>query len=194
MGLPNGVLHEREKRMPLFGPASRPPAQYREYTPRWAHVAQRIEAAAASLPEVTFEHVGSTAVPGCGGKGIIDMLALYPPGRLEQATDALRRLGLRPQGEEFPSPFPPERPMYLGTIDVDGETFTVYVHVLPTDSPEAERFRVFRNRLIERQDLRETYDRVKREIVEAGITDSDRYRQAKADVIARILGPDAELT
>jgi GrpB-like predicted nucleotidyltransferase (UPF0157 family) len=46
---------------------------------------------------------------------------------------------------------------------------------------------------MQREDLRKAYSRVKREIIEAGITDSDRYRQAKTDVIAEILGPDAEL-
>jgi GrpB-like predicted nucleotidyltransferase (UPF0157 family) len=180
--------------MTLFGPASRPPARYREYDPRWARVARRvIESADETVDGVTFEHVGSTAVPGCGGKGIIDMLALYRPGQLDQATRALRRLGLHPQGEDFPHPFPPHRPMYLGAIELDGETFIVYVHVLPVDSPEAERFRVFRDRLMQREDLRKAYSRVKREIIEAGVTDSDRYRQAKTDVIAEILGPDAEL-
>ncbi|MFP4214938.1 MAG: GrpB family protein [Planctomycetota bacterium] len=180
--------------MTLFAPAHRPPAQYREYDPRWARVARHImEQADAGDSVVTFEHVGSTAVPGCGGKGIIDMLALYPPGQLDRATAELRRLGLRPQGDDFPHPFPPQRPMYLGSIDLDGETFIVYVHVLATDNPEVERFRVFRERLTEREDLRHAYSRVKRDIINAGITDSDRYRQAKTDVIREILGPEADL-
>ena len=31
---------------------------------------------------VTVEHVGSTAIPGCDGKGIIDLMVLYPEGFL----------------------------------------------------------------------------------------------------------------
>lgn len=180
--------------MTLFAPAHRPPARYQEYDPRWGRIARHImEQADSGQGVVTFEHVGSTAVPGCGGKGIIDMLALYPPGQLDRATAELRRLGLRPQGEEFPHPFPAHRPMYLGSIELSGETFIVYVHVLAEDNPEVERFRVFRDRLTQREDLRHAYSRVKKDIIDAGITDSDRYRQAKTDVIREILGPDAEL-
>lgn len=36
-----------------------------------------------------LEHVGSTAVPGLGGKGIIDALVLLPPDQVREATETL---------------------------------------------------------------------------------------------------------
>jgi len=35
-----------------------------------------------AVPGVSVEHVGSTAVPGCDGKGILDLMAVYPDGEL----------------------------------------------------------------------------------------------------------------
>jgi len=57
------------------------------------------------------EHIGSTAVPGCGGKGYIDLLLMYPDGHLDAAKAALETLGFRRQSSR--DPFPEDRPMLL---------------------------------------------------------------------------------
>jgi hypothetical protein len=64
---------------PAIGPNPHPsPAAYREYDPRAPEVARRVaEIIHRRLPDVIVEHVGSTAVPGCGGKGVVDLLAPY---------------------------------------------------------------------------------------------------------------------
>ena len=51
------------------------PAVCRDYNPRAAGVAAQIAGlVAAHLPHVAVEHVGSTSVPGCAGKGIVDLM------------------------------------------------------------------------------------------------------------------------
>src|SRR3977135_105197 len=63
--------------------------EYDPATPAGAqHVVVVIEPAA---PWAKAEHIGSTAIPGCAGKGIVDLVALYPRGRVEDK----RRGGVR---------------------------------------------------------------------------------------------------
>jgi len=38
---------------------------------------------------VVIEHIGSTAVPGLGGKGIIDIMVLMPKARIERGKELL---------------------------------------------------------------------------------------------------------
>ena len=48
---------------------------------RSAEIARQVGGLVARhLPSVWAEHVGSTAVPGCGGRGIIDLLIACPEG------------------------------------------------------------------------------------------------------------------
>jgi GrpB-like predicted nucleotidyltransferase (UPF0157 family) len=181
--------------MKIVNPAERPPARYVAYDPNWPTVARELGAEIATrAPWMQVEHVGSTAVPQCGGKGIVDLLAVYPPGRLDAAVETLRKMGFVAQGPEFAHPFPAERPMLLGRYSVGSQAYTVYVHVLSADSPEVRRFRIFRDRLAAQPELMQRYCDVKRRIVSQGVTDSDAYRLAKQAVIEEILGEDMKLS
>src|SRR6266700_2240044 len=81
-----------------------PPA-YIEYDPLAPDVAARVGALIeAAAPWARVEHIGSTAIPGCAGKGIVDLVALYPRGKLAATRRAVDGLGFQPQraGHEFP--------------------------------------------------------------------------------------------
>ena len=59
---------------------------YVEYEPGVVGAASEvIELVRQAAPWMHVEHIGSTAVPGCAGKGIVDLMALYPAGKLEDA-------------------------------------------------------------------------------------------------------------
>lgn len=49
-----------------------------------------------------------------GGKGVIDLLALYLDGTLEETKRWLLGLGLARPGAEFSRPWSESRPMHLG--------------------------------------------------------------------------------
>jgi len=123
------------------------PAGYREYDPRAPEVARRVaEIIRRRLPDVTVEHVGSTAVPGCAGKGVVDLLAPYRDAdelaAIKQVLDDLGWQRQRSQGA-----FPEDRPMRLGTLEHDGATFLLHLHVVPAASPEVAALRRFRDHL-----------------------------------------------
>ena len=144
----------------------------------------------AVAAELAVEHIGSTAVPGLSGKGVIDLMVLYPAGGLERAKAVLDQLGFQRQSTR--DPFPESRPMRLGAIEFDGETFRLHAHVIADDDDEVKVLRGFRDRLRHDAQLRDAYIERKRAILESGITDSVAYSYAKHDFIQAALDPVAE--
>src|SRR5262245_12291602 len=100
----------------LIQPYKELPAACHDYDPRAAQVAARLaELVEQRLPELIVEHIGSTAVPGCAGKGVVDLMLLYPTGRLEAAKALLDQLGFQRQSTR--DPWPETRPMRLGAYE-----------------------------------------------------------------------------
>lgn len=159
---------------------------YHDLDPRAPYVAALlIGAIEAANPTVTVEHVGSTSVPGCGGKGIIDLMMMYPPGGLDAAREGLDRSGFQHQVSR--DPFPEERPMRVGALRYDGAEFRTHVHVIAADSPEVAEFRLFRAALNDSADLMASYMERKREILAAGIVDATDYAQTKGSFCQEVL-------
>ena len=157
-----------------------------EYDPSAAEVAARVrECITDSLSEVTVEHIGSTAVPGCAGKGIVDLMVLYPEGQLEAVKETLAALGFQPQtvGHMFPE----TRPMRVGAIEHGGRIFRLHVHVIAADSPEVTTLRTFRERLLADPALAHAYVDCKRSILARGITDWQLYTGLKSAFVQEVL-------
>ncbi|MGH2557940.1 MAG: GrpB family protein [Thermomicrobiales bacterium] len=171
-----------------------PAAAFRPYDPRCPEVAHRvIELIRARMPEAQIEHVGSTAIPGCDGKGVVDLMLLYRPGRLAAARDTLDGLGFQRQHDR-PWAFTEERPVRLGTIAHNGETFRLHVHVIVAGSPEAAEQLHFRDRLRADAALVTEYVARKRAVLVGGIHDANEYNQGKEAFIQGILGHSASRT
>ena len=183
---PSSALTDPLQESVAIGPYEQSPATCNDHDPRSFEVARRVAHLIESrLPDVTVEHVGSTAVPGCAGKGIVDLMVLYPPGRLPEVRDVLDALGFQRQTGR--DPFPEERPMRLGSIEYDGTRFRLHAHVIAFDSPEVVELRTFRDRLRGEPMLLEQYVALKRKIIAEGVTDSLDYSIRKGDFIAGTL-------
>jgi putative acetyltransferase len=170
----------------LIGPYEDRPAVCQDYDRRTAEVARRVAASIRSnLPGVLVEHVGSTSVPGCAGKGIVDLMLLYPDGQLAAARDALDALGFQRQTTR--DPFPEDRPMRTGAVAYDGTTFLLHVHVIAASSPEAEELRCFRDRLRADPGLVASYVAAKKAVLASGVTDSVGYALRKGAFVQRAL-------
>ncbi len=166
-----------------------PADAFRPWDERCPAVALRVAGLVRGrLPGARVEHVGSTAVPGCAGKGVVDLLLLYPPGRLAAAREALDGLGF--QRHAAPGAFPEERPVRIGTLEHDGTTFRLHVHVVAAGAPEvAEQLR-FRERLRADPGLVAGYVARKRAALEAGVADGGAYNRAKEPFIRTVIdGP-----
>ncbi|MEW6208316.1 MAG: GrpB family protein [Acidobacteriota bacterium] len=162
------------------------PATCRDYDPRFSEVARLVASLIHSeYPFITVEHIGSTAVEGCRGKGIIDLMALYPDDQWEQARAAIDSLGFQRQTTR--DPFPEDRPMRVGSIEYDGDMLLLHVHVIAQSAEEARVLLSFRDRLRQDAALRAAYTACKEEIISSGITDSVDYSIAKGEFINRAL-------
>jgi GrpB-like predicted nucleotidyltransferase (UPF0157 family) len=172
---------------PIIGPYEIRPAECRPYNPCAVTVARRIaDLISSHLPEIHAEHVGSTAVPGCAGKGIVDLMIPVPEGQMDQVKELLERLGFQRQTGD--DPFPEDRPMRVGSWAEDGETFLLHVHVIPASSPEVEGMRFLRACLRADAELMKAYVKQKKKIIAGGVTDSLEYCKAKGEFLKTVLG------
>ena len=162
------------------------PARYFPYDADAPRVAARvIEAILNCRSTLYVDHTGSTAVPGCGGKGIVDLLVSYPAGAFYLARDALDQLGFQPQGG--PDPFPESRPMRVGTATYRGQPYRVHAHVIRSGDREGQDLIRFRDRLRGDAALVRAYQVEKLSILARGITVSAEYSKEKSDFIRGVL-------
>jgi GrpB-like predicted nucleotidyltransferase (UPF0157 family)/polyisoprenoid-binding protein YceI len=170
---------------PPIGNYQRVPVQVHQADPDAPEVSRRLIALIATRWPVTpAEQVGSTAVPGLAGKGIIDLLLAAEPAHLPAITQALFELGFQPQS---PAAFPPTRPMLWGAFRYGGTDYPVHVHVVPASSPEIAAMRGFRDALRADPRLRRRYVALKRAIVAGGPADPVAFTKAKHEWIAATL-------
>src|SRR5258705_8498994 len=135
------------------------------------------------VPDIDVEHIGSTSVPGCAGKGNIDLMVLYPEGAIEATKAGLAALGFQPQTSR--DPFPEDRPMRVGQFKFGGKEYPVHAHVIAMNSSEVEALRWFKEMLKADARLLEEYVEVKKGILAAGVADSVEYAISKSAFVER---------
>ena len=170
---------------PPIGRYRRVPVQVHQADPHAPAVARRLIALiAASWPGTAAEHVGSSAVPGLAGKGIIDLLLAADPADIPAITQTLLELGFQHQ---VPAAFPASRPMLWGTFHDGATDYRVHVHVVapPARGPGHARLR---GRLARRQAAGGAYAALKRPIVAGRAVDTVAFTKAKHDWIVAALG------
>jgi GrpB-like predicted nucleotidyltransferase (UPF0157 family) len=162
------------------------PATYRAYDSRWAEAAALlIGAIEQENPRLHVDHIGSSAVQDCGGKGVIDLAVTYQPGHLEEAKTALDTLGFQRQGGR--DPWPEDRPMRVAGLVAFGAAFQVHAHVIPFEGREHRELVGLRDALRRDPHLRGAYEEEKQRILNSGITDSLDYSNAKHSFITSML-------
>lgn len=126
--------------------------------------------------ELLIEHVGSTAVPDLGGKGIIDIAIAVSQKEVELVAQALHELGyeFRTVGST------PER-LYFRTdlSDEKERTRRYHIHLTCPESADWKNLTGFRDRLRANPDEAEKYEQLKREAVEKSAGDGSIYREIK---------------
>ena len=170
----------------IVGPYEETDAEYLPYNPELSRAAMALaKTIVAAKRDLQVEHIGSTAIAGCWGKGIIDLLVLYQPGDLESARAALDRLKF--QRQSGPEPFPESRPMRVGSVEYLGRMYRVHAHVVESGVDEARDLIRFRDILRVNISLRRAYETEKRAILARGVTKSTDYSKAKGAFIRSVL-------
>ncbi len=174
---------------PPIGPYERRVATVEPWDPRALEVVGAVaELVRERRPDLVVEHIGSTAVPGLPGKGIVDLAIATTPGDVPVVAEMLHELGFGPQ--PGPDPWPPSRPMLVGSMVRAGTTFRIHCHVLP-DREELKRDIAFRDALLADPSLVEGYAALKTGIVSSGPLEPHQYtyrKQAWISDVHRKLG------
>jgi 5-(carboxyamino)imidazole ribonucleotide synthase len=169
---------------PPIGPYERRVATVEPWDPRALEVAVAIaELVHAQRPDLVVEHIGSTAVPGLPGKGIVDLAIATTPDDVSAVAALLRELGFGPQ--PGPDPWPPSRPMLVGSMTRSGSTLRIHCHVLP-DREELKRDIAFRDALLADPSLVEGYAALKTGIVSSGPLEPHQYTYRKQAWISNV--------
>lgn len=167
-----------------IGPYERLQAEVHEWDPRTADVAARVAALVAERrSDLTVEHIGSTAVPGLPGKGIVDLSIETEAADIPAVVAMLYDLGFGPQ--PGPDPWPPTRPMPVGSLELDGRRYRIHLHVQPRGGDYA-RDLAFRDALRNDSELRRQYEGLKRGITDAGPVEGLRYTHSKTAWILQV--------
>ncbi len=170
-----------------IGPYWREDAAVRDWDPRAVEVAARVaELVRAIRPDLGVEHIGSTAVPGLPGKGIVDLAVEVSVAELPTIVEALLGLGFQRQGGV--DPWPDTRPMLVGSLRLDDARSRLHLHLMPRDhrqwAGDFGRHVGFRDALRADPALRDAYAAVKRGVVREGIVGPYPYTVAKGEWVA----------
>ena len=124
-------------------------------------------------------------MPGCAGKGILDLVIPYrDDAHLAAINEALFALGFGHQRSR--DPFPETRPMRIGAVNHHGETFLLHVHVVPDRTHDLAELVEFRDRLRADPVLVAEYVAAKRAILDAGVRDGTDYAERKGEFIVAL--------
>ena len=123
-----------------------------------------------------IQHVGSTAVPGLGGKGIIDIAIAVNKKDTETASKQLQELGY-----EFRPQFSTDDRLYfvIHLPDAEEGTRRYHVHLTYPESSDWKNLIGFRNYLICHPTKAEEYAEIKRNAAIEANQDGEKYRKLK---------------
>lgn len=156
-----------------------------EYDPAWPGRFERLRReyaramAAAGVPVVAIEHVGSTSVPGLAAKPVIDCDIVVARPDVAAASQVLTGLGFRPEGElGIPLRWAFKEPGRLAGTNT---------YVIVEGSLSLRNHLAVRDILRRDSQLRDEYAVVKRQVGAAAAT-IDEYGRGKNAMIQKILG------
>jgi GrpB-like predicted nucleotidyltransferase (UPF0157 family) len=131
-----------------------------------------------------IEHIGSTAVPGLGGKGIIDIMVAVPKGQMQNVSKQVQDAGyiFRPLAST-------ETRLFLRTeypADFSKET-VFHLHVTFPESADWIEAIEFRNYLrTHPEDLRR-YAEIKKMAAQQAHEKTEKYKSIKDDIVKDIV-------
>lgn len=132
---------------------------------------------------LAIEHVGSTAVPGLGGKGIIDIAIVVSKANMDSISKELQRLGY----EYRPSFSTPSRFYFIIYLpDPEEESRRYHIHLTYPENNEWKELIGFRDYLRHHPEELQEYAELKKQAALEANHDGDRYRKVKAPVFEKI--------
>ncbi len=132
---------------------------------------------------VLIEHVGSTAIPGLGGKGIIDIAIAVKKEDLGTTSEQLQCLGY----EFRPSFSTPDRLYFINFLsDPEEGTRRYHIHLTFPESDDWNGFIGFRDHLRTHPEALQEYAEIKKQAAHEANQEGERYRKLKEPMFKKI--------
>jgi len=137
---------------------------------------------------LAIEHIGSTAVPGLGGKPIIDMMAgVCQSADAEECLPLLQPLGYD-DVKEWPQPGNPEWYYVLTRLGKNREKAIAYhLHLVKFMSKHWEKHLLFRDFLRTHPEVAQQYYELKKKLAEKHGSNREAYTEAKTTFIESVV-------
>lgn len=137
----------------------------------------------SSLNALAIEHVGSTAIPNLGGKGIIDIAISVSKEEMKSASNILQKLGY-----EFRPAFSTPDRFYFITYLSDPEEGSrrYHIHLTYPSSNEWKELIGFRDYLRAHPESVEEYANLKKHAATIANQDGHQYRKMKEPIFQKI--------
>lgn len=131
-----------------------------------------------------IEHVGSTAVPDLGGKGIIDIAIAAKKDHFQAISEQLQKIGY-----EFRPQWSTAERLYFKTQlpDPEEKSRTYHLHMMCPEYKEWTEMLTFRDYLRDHPEAASEYAEVKRKAaIEAG-NEGAKYRMLKEHIFKKMI-------
>ena len=157
------------------------------YDPRWPEQFAAIRATIQRwIPGTyySFEHVGSTAVPGMAAKPIIDIDIVIPGHNWQRVKTGLETLGYEYEGDKG---VPGREAFRLKDEGLRSVLAEHHLYVCPEDSVELRRHLAFRDYLINHPEAAQRLSEHKLALAQRFAGDRQAYIEGKAAMVEEIL-------
>ncbi len=129
---------------------------------------------------ITFEHIGSTSIPGLAAKPIIDIDIVYNlPDEFEKIRSELEKIGYYHNGNQGIV----DREVFKRNNTANKypilDSIAHHLYFCPANSKELQRHILFRDHLLKNETARIQYQAMKYEIAESAEQDRKKYAQLK---------------
>jgi GrpB-like predicted nucleotidyltransferase (UPF0157 family) len=154
---------------------------YLPYDPEFPFVFEAIrKLIQATLGSITVEHVGSTAIPGIGGRGVLDIAVPTTAEEYPGVQAAMLELGFQD------SPFPHYLPLLAGRFKWDATEYPVLLYLIPPESSVYQDWLKFRDHMRSNAADASAYDTVKRQVIGLDSVDAEQYQVNKTPFIQSV--------
>jgi GrpB-like predicted nucleotidyltransferase (UPF0157 family) len=158
-----------------------PTVSYRDYDPRYLRAFERLASDIHAVhPAARVEHVGSTSVPGLGGRPVIDAVVIAAVDAQPAIIAALLAAGFTR------SPFAWIEPTLTTSQLVDDFSYSVLLYVLDQEHPVVRGWLATRDHWRANPDEADRYAQVKRTALADGHVQPWAYQQAKTPYLEQL--------
>ncbi len=130
-------------------------------------------------PNFAIEHVGSTAVPGLGGKGILDVVIGCPSPDLKAWVSVMEQAGYEYQKDADR----PEQILFRRDSRDSTGTRKIHVYLTPNKGKDWRLLIAFRDYLIDNPDSADEYEALKKDAAKKEDKDGELYMKLKEKFI-----------